>query len=252
MSDEGNKKFLEALKQEFLKAAKDTSPLMFPVLPAPGKSGVEFQNHLRWMEEKARAMYGVPASMLTPAGAESGRAAALAEQYQIQQIQGRKADWVCIDEAPVHPNCRCEPVPVSSSSLNVGNPRDDMLDALAISCGLRRKHGEDDADFRSRVRAMSNLAKPEQAKWTHAALSVDGVEQAIVSELEPGLIGMHVAFESVPDIEQLKADVMAAVEAARPAGVKVEYYWSEVDPPEEDALIRRLRSKILERYPNGE
>ena len=248
--------------EEYVKR-QEVKPFEALFKPAIDLGSADFRAHEERLMAMMQANYGVPASMIyggARSGGKSGRAMELAAQLQAREIRmadagrikGKSADWMVIDEAipDVHPNCRCETVPVAASSLNVTTAHDDMLDALAMTFGLSRKEGEDDSLFRSRVRAMMG----HQTDLGAVVAEFEGVLNVEVRDQNNGRITLTVTLTPSADRPTHRAEIAIAVEKARPIGTHVDVEFEvAIDPEEEEnAFIRRLKSKILERYSGEE
>lgn len=243
---------------------------------------LDFRQHEERLMALMQSEYAVPKDLIM-GGMRSGRSAAIAQLEQMAKergikivrptmdagIKGRSAVSMFIDEAvPTHPNCRCETIPPTDSRFDLTTAHDDMLDAMAMTFGLSRTDGEADADFRARVKAMtSSHFRSTHESLEQAVYQVSGVENVIINETGMGEVVVHVCIDEhlrAADVMDVRERVMMAVEEARPAGIKVEYHWDdtrdrpsqlspeEVRRQEEELFIRRLRSKILERYPGEE
>ena len=271
-----------AFLEEYIQREKDKPPEARVGWIDLSPANQHYQNELKRMEDMVRARLGVPANLIYGGarnGGKSGRAMELAAQLQAREvrvadagrIKGRSADWMVIDEAvpDVHPNCRCTTVPVGADSRNVATAHDDMLDALGMTFGLSRTEGEPDEDFRARVKAFYGSAdhRATAQSLVQAAQQISGVEHVIINEQVQGTVVLHVCIDerlSASEVLDVRDRVMMAVDEVRPMGIKVEYHWDdtrdrpsqlspeEIRRQEEELFIRRLRSKILERYPGDE
>jgi hypothetical protein len=291
---EGNDKFLEALKQEFLSASTLNKPFaekiraleeapgplivnpVLPVLPISKPSG-SFGSQMAWLEEKVKSTYAIPKEMLVTSAPSSGRALELAAQYEQDRISGRKAGWMAIDE-PEHMIEGCWDFPESghddrsdalafavadgrSKALTPG----DIFDAKARVYGLTRKTGESDAEFRVRIAAVDGSSSGTKSGLISAVMGVPGVRDVNITEGGPGQVDAIVVCEPGASFDAVQDGAKEALENARPIGVSVNVQIVMDDPAmtpheqfnckcelvetEEQAFMKRLRSKILERYP---
>jgi len=267
MSD-ANDKFMEALKRQFLSAAEwqnktfaDTVRVQEksgPLIVRPPPVGRFVSDYFDSLGNRARAMYGVPEALLMKPGDTSGRAMAIAqEELYRSKIQGRKANFMHIDEAVDHK--------MEGNWETASSRHDDLTDSMASAMGAAMGYGTTATPStfsgmpKSKAPNFQNVPRPQptQAGIIRAVMAVPGVRNAEVVEPEPGLVEVHFWLKPGLDVRDVAPRIEEALDEVRPVGVKINLV---LKPPEyelfeetdEQKFMKRLRSKLQERYPDGE